>query len=332
MKLTQSGRGIGIAWSSLAILVAALSSFEGTARATSDPGRSETQLTVMGQCVTTGSADPPTHAGVYIVPCNASDDTQWNLLETNGEIMLGGGQCLDLPSSDTADGTHLQAYPCSGAANQQFQWNVGGSLTVLGKCLDLPGGNTASGTPLQIYDCNGGENQSFNFVTLAPGQVETQANTTKCVDVPSGDTANGTLIQLYDCNASFPSNQVLQFMDDGTIQVLGKCLDVPGGDTANGTLIQLYDCNGGDNQQFVYAADDTLRVLGKCLDLPGGSTADHTEIQIYTCSGDVNQRWWLSPNSSTCVACNDGTCQCGTGGDLCASHEGQSTTLGCAEL
>jgi hypothetical protein len=280
-------------YSSLAIVVAALAFGGGTARATSNPVRSLGHMTVEGMCVSAGS-----DGTVTIAPCNPGDPTQLNMLNTNGEISVPGGNCLDVAYGNNANGTRLIAYPCTGGTNQQFQWNVDGSLSVLGKCVDLPYGNNASGSPLEVWDCSGGYNQKFNFVTPAPGEIHSVADTSKCVDVAYANTANGAAIDLYECGERYPyrSNQTLQFADDGTIRVMGKCLDVPYGNTANGTLLELWDCSGGTNQQFVYAADNSIRVLGKCLDLPYGNTADLTQIQLWDCNGGTNQQWSLSPN------------------------------------
>jgi hypothetical protein len=103
---------------------------------------------------------------VYVLPCDPNDPAETVVLGPNGQIELGGGQCLDVPGALAADHNLLQAFPCSGGTNQQFQWSPNGSLTVLGKCVDLPSANTLPGSPLQIFSCtNGAVNQQFE-VTL----------------------------------------------------------------------------------------------------------------------------------------------------------------------
>src|SRR3954470_3032101 len=56
----------------------------------------------------------------------------------------GSGRCLDVPGASQGDGTLLQVWDCSGAANQQWTLTSGNQLMVYGsKCLDVPGHATA---------------------------------------------------------------------------------------------------------------------------------------------------------------------------------------------
>jgi hypothetical protein len=257
---------------------------------------------------------PVTGGTVFIVPCNQADATfedEELTLYYDGTVRIGdpgSNLCLDLPNSNTTDGTYLQVYPCTGGANQQFQWNPDNTLHVLSKCVDLPGGNTAEFTRLDVWDCNGGANQKFDSLPATEEGatsgllLRSWANQTKCIDVEHGSTANGTPIDLYDCHGT--NNQVMQFYEDGTIRVMGKCLDVPHGNSADGTLLDLWDCHGGPNQTFVWAADDTIQVLGKCLDLPHGNTSNLTPIELYDCHASPNQRWtWSAGSTSAPISC-----------------------------
>ena len=83
-------------------------------------------------------------------------------------------------------------------------------------------------------------------------------------------------------------------------------------------------------------------IAGKCLDVSGGGSDDGTPIILWPCHGGANQRWGVGEftnfdegpsQSRTCAACNDGSCQCGTGtpASLCAGHRGNNPRLGCAQ-
>ncbi|PWS47964.1 1,4-beta-xylanase [Streptomyces sp. FT05W] len=122
--------------------------------------------------------------------------------EGSGQIKgTGSGRCLDVPDSSTADGTQLQLWDCSNAANQQWALSGTGELKVYGnKCLDAAG--TGNGTKVQIYSCWGGDNQKWRL--NSDGSI-VGVQSGLCLDAVGGSTTNGTLIQLYSCSGG--SNQ-----------------------------------------------------------------------------------------------------------------------------
>ncbi|MEV4349286.1 ricin-type beta-trefoil lectin domain protein [Actinoplanes sp. NPDC049596] len=112
-------------------------------------------------------------------------------------VSAASGRCLDVPNSNTANGTQPVIWDCSRAANQQ--WTVSGStLRALGKCLDAPIGATA-GAKVQIWDCNGGANQQWTL--NADGTVRGNQSGL-CLDVDRNLTANGTLTLLWTCTGA----------------------------------------------------------------------------------------------------------------------------------
>jgi hypothetical protein len=108
-------------------------------------------------------------------------------------------RCMDLPNSDTANGTYLQLWDCSGKSNQQWTLTDSNQLTVLGRCLDVPGHSTTAGVQLQIYACSGGANQQWR-VNADGSIVGVQSGL--CLDAKDNGTANGTRIQLWTCTGS----------------------------------------------------------------------------------------------------------------------------------
>ena len=111
------------------------------------------------------------------------------------------GRCLDVPGSNTANGTQPVIWDCNGATNQR--WTTSGqTLQALGKCLDSPTGATA-GVKVQLWDCSGGANQRWN--RNANGTISNVASGL-CLDVKSNATAAGSLVHLWTCTAA--ANQV----------------------------------------------------------------------------------------------------------------------------
>jgi endo-1,4-beta-xylanase len=79
------------------------------------------------------------------------------------------GRVLDVPGSQTANGTLVQVWDANGGANQQWRasQNSDGSYTLTnvasGRALEIPGGQSANGTPVQVWDSNNNANQHWNL-------------------------------------------------------------------------------------------------------------------------------------------------------------------------
>ncbi|GAA3282493.1 glycoside hydrolase family 16 protein [Dactylosporangium vinaceum] len=120
---------------------------------------------------------------------------------TSGKAVKGpGGLCLDVRSSNSANGTPVQIYTCNGTGAQQWTYvEAGSTLRAFGKCLDAAGGGTANGTKIQLWDCNTTGAQVFIHRT---DNTYYNPASNRCLDDPNGSTAAGTQLQLWDCNGS----------------------------------------------------------------------------------------------------------------------------------
>nr|WP_254550974.1 ricin-type beta-trefoil lectin domain protein [Catellatospora tritici] len=116
---------------------------------------------------------------------------------TSTLVSAASGRCLDIPQSNTANGTQPIIWDCNGAANQR--WTVNGqSLQALGKCLDAPTGATA-GSKVQIWDCTGSANQQWTFNST--GTISSNSSGL-CLDVNGNVTTNGTTVILWNCTGA----------------------------------------------------------------------------------------------------------------------------------
>jgi lysophospholipase L1-like esterase len=116
-----------------------------------------------------------------------------------GTALVGAasGRCLDVPNSNTANGTQPVIWDCGGGANQR--WTVDGqALQALGKCLDSPT-NATAGTKVQLWDCHGGANQRWNL--NSNGSIS-NAQSGLCLDVSGNTTTNGGLVVLWTCTGA----------------------------------------------------------------------------------------------------------------------------------
>ncbi|GAA3119278.1 hypothetical protein GCM10010466_07680 [Planomonospora alba] len=106
---------------------------------------------------------------------------------------VASGRCLDVPNSNTADGTQLQLWDCHGGTNQRWTLTPSQELRVLGgECLDAAG--TGNGARIQIYSCWGGANQKWRV-----GSDGTIVGVQSGLCLDATGTGNGARLQLYSC-------------------------------------------------------------------------------------------------------------------------------------
>jgi len=110
----------------------------------------------------------------------------------------GGENCADVHGASLNNSTPVDAYNCTAALNQQFEFN-GVTIYALGgqTCLDVesPTSTPTSGTLVDSYPCNGGINQQWKYVN---GQIVNPAvGGDLCLDATSG--GQGTQLMVNTC-------------------------------------------------------------------------------------------------------------------------------------
>ncbi|MEW2332102.1 ricin-type beta-trefoil lectin domain protein [Micromonospora chersina] len=171
-----------------------------TAAAVGKTGTSFTLLDAWTNATsTTGgaiSASVPAH-GTVVYRISGGGTTTLPPATSGALVSAASGRCLDVPQSNTANGTQPVIWDCNGGANQR--WSISGdTLQALGKCLDAPL-NATPGAKAQIWDCNGGANQRWS--RNADGTVRAQQSGL-CLDVNGAATGNGTTVILWTCTAA----------------------------------------------------------------------------------------------------------------------------------
>jgi hypothetical protein len=150
---------------------------------------------VVNNNVTVANGNWPAGAQAVI----ASAGPQGGTTQPGNQVVgTASGRCLDVPNAVTTNGTQIQLWDCSGAANQNWTYTSGRQLMVYGtKCLDANGRGATNGTTAIIWDCNGQANQQWNL--NANGTI-TGAQSGLCLDASGSGTANGTKIHLWACH------------------------------------------------------------------------------------------------------------------------------------
>ena len=108
-------------------------------------------------------------------------------------------KCIDIPNSNTNDGTQLQMWDCNGTGAQNWTWYSDGSLRALGKCMDVAWGSVDAGAIIQLASCSGNPAQKF-VLSGAGDLVNPQSN--KCVDIVDHNTNSGAKLVQWTCTGS----------------------------------------------------------------------------------------------------------------------------------
>ncbi|MEU9919151.1 ricin-type beta-trefoil lectin domain protein [Streptomyces sp. NPDC051001] len=187
-----------------------------------------------------------------------------------GPITGLAGKCIDVQGSQTADGTPIQLYTCTGSNAQKWE-RTGDVLKAFGKCA------AANGTQVQLAVCDGSQAQKFIQRTDDASLYHPASG--KCLDVPSSNSADGTDLQLYTCNGSGAQRW-----------------------TPSATTTYLYDADGellirrasGDGDTVLYLGGTEVRLTTK------GTAKTLSGTRYYTANGQtIAVRTTISGTSGT---------------------------------
>jgi alpha-galactosidase len=91
--------------------------------------------------------------------CSGALNQRWTI---SGNTIRMFGKCLDAPAGAVA-GDDIILLGCTGGANQEWAFNIDGSVRSVdsGLCLDVTGNSTANGTIVGLWTCTGAGNQRW---------------------------------------------------------------------------------------------------------------------------------------------------------------------------
>ncbi len=92
--------------------------------------------------------------------CDPWRNQQWSF-NKDGSITGVGGFCVDVQSSEVAEGTAVIYVPCNGSPSQKWTVNGAQLVGIGGKCVDVSGGEPQTWAPLVIASCNGSPTQQW---------------------------------------------------------------------------------------------------------------------------------------------------------------------------
>ena len=248
--------------------------------------------------------------------------------------------CAAVEGGETANGTPVLAYSCSGAPDQQWNY-VAGQFYGLGTangnftCLDVKGAGTSPGTLVDLYKCNGGQNQQWKIINGAdiglPASTLIRSNQSNlCLDSAGPSAGGGKQLVINDCSGTTSQNWNIR-----TIQLQLNtnapyvCAALQGGETANNTPVIAYSCSGAGDQLWTYVAGQLYGSSPpagpfNCLDVKGAGTAAGTLVDLYECNGGQNQQWKIINGTDIGLSASS-TLIYGVQSELCLDSAGPST-------
>ena len=225
----------------------------------------------------------------------------------------GTGKCLNDPGGNTANGTRLNLWSCTGKANQRWTVVPDGTIRTGGKCLSTAGAGAANGSRLQLEPCNSGNGAQL-WQPAADGQL-VNPQSGKCLNVGPARAANGTQPVIDPCadSASQPNQHWVRPAGAIASARPGRCL------SASGAAAVLATCASGSPQRWQPRPDGTVRVNGRCLVEDGA--AARSALSVGGCPGTAAARWALVPAGPLAVELVNAA------SGLCASVPGPGTGL-----
>lgn len=231
-------------------------------------------------------------------------------------VNQNGGNCIDLPNSQTANGVQLVQYGCNSGSNQNFTFTPVSGTTdqytiatlTAGKCIDVYGVSTADNATIIQWTCHTGNNQKFRLVPVTVAGTDKTFNlqavhSSKCIVPAGGSSASNTGLVQLPCSTA-------------TSRVWRLPSYNPGGGGGGGTFNNPLDAQGPDPWMtyyngFYYLASTTWNrtiTMRKSATIGGLASAPEQVIfnltrpngagtmwapEFHLLNGPSGQRWYF---------------------------------------
>jgi hypothetical protein len=202
--------------------------------------------------------------------------------------------CLDVEGDKTADGTPIQAYPCTGGFNEQWSLDKQGHLQGIGTesgdadCLEAK-----SNKKVVLNSCK----QTWLVGSNLPNGGYISMSGSDCLD-SQGVYRSGA--QVIDDTCMGLASQIWVLKDIVIEQPIPKtdesaCVDTRGNAIADHTPVDAYPCNLGVNERWTYVNGDLQGVTTKGVTTCLGKAATTNQVELQTCATEdtLNQFWFI---------------------------------------
>ena len=216
----------------------------------------------------------------------------------------GSGLCVQPTGGATSNGTALDQEPCTGAADQLWQFTPSGSgykvanEAAPSEVWDVTGGTgaTSNGTAIQIWSSGGTTNQQWAATAESNGDYEfaAQNSGSECLDVTNESTSAGGGLQQWACSGT-DAAQNFQLVQSGAGSSPSASPSASPSPSSTGS-------SGGINSSTWYEVKD--QGSGLCVQPTGGATGNGTALDQEPCTGAADQLWQFTASGSGYKAAN----------------------------
>lgn len=227
---------------------------------------------------TTRCLDATNAGGVVSATCAVGVAQSWRYDPATSAVIGKDNRCLDAYGGSSADGTTLITWPCTGASNQRWTLQPGGTITgVGGKCVGT------SSNAVQLTTCG-----SANTRTWSTALVNLGAS--RCLEATA---ASGAPVRLAPCTSATTQRWTFTGAGAAVKGPGGLCLDATDGATDGGALL-VSTCAGTTNQKWTLQSSGTITGPGgKCIDLVDPSTQVADRPNLRPCTTSASQKFVL---------------------------------------
>lgn len=221
------------------------------------------------------------------------------------------GLVLDLPSSSTTAGAHLDQHLSSNGTNQQWIPTASGANWVWknlnsGLAIDLAG--AAEGSSTTQNAANGSATQTWKAVAVGDGSYKlVNASTGYDLEVSGSSSSNGADVDQWPDNGGTNQHWIIAEMVNGSTSgktyvmanvKSGLILDVTSQSKTAGTALEQYTSNNGTNQRWVPTASGASWIwtsVNSGLDIDLAGSAAGSAVTQNTPSVSATQMWNSAP-------------------------------------
>ncbi|MCX4539124.1 RICIN domain-containing protein [Streptomyces sp. NBC_01565] len=152
-------------------------------------------------------------AGLFFVLATAPQAQAYGYYGTTTIRNGNSGLCLEVADWSTANGAPVRQWPCTGGANQQWDYNyvyvgayIDGAQLInrnSGKCLEIADWRTDNGAPARQWDCSGGANQTWQMSDSGitePPKVIWNRHSGDCLEIADWRKDWGAPARQWDCS------------------------------------------------------------------------------------------------------------------------------------
>ena len=218
------------------------------------------------------------NSGMYLSDVNGNavqssstgESSQWVIGVSGGYYTLknvASGNCLDVYTGSTANGTNVQTWESNGKISQQFQLEKVNIIapgyyfitptTNTNLAVEVKSVSTANGANVQIWTKTNKDHQKWQLKVNSDGSYSVlNANSGKALDIEGKSTVSGANVSQFTNNETSNQKWDIRYNDDGSFSLISRldsslALNVTG--SGSGSNVNVTTDSGAQSQKFSFS-------------------------------------------------------------------------------